>query len=131
MMLIPTKVAPSFIHGVGMFTVEPVRAGTLLWEFTFGFDRSFSQESFSNLPHLARRYIQRHGFFTAGGLWVISGDDDQYVNHHANANMIESDQPFSVTAALIAARDIEAEEELTQNYMEWDALIAVKNLAGK
>ncbi len=44
MMLIRTRVAPSTIHGMGLFTVEPAVKGTPIWRFEPGFDHDFSPE---------------------------------------------------------------------------------------
>ena len=129
MITVPTIIRPSIIHGVGMFTLVDVEAGHELWKYVPGFDRSYTESEFDALPALAQQFVSRHGFLAASGLWIISGDNDQFVNHSSVCNMVEpAGPPVHPTKSLVAARDIKAGEELTQDYLEWDQLITTKQL---
>jgi hypothetical protein len=59
MMLIETRVAPSAIHGMGLFVAKFVPRGTPVWKFQPGFDRDFSPEQFAALPPLAHQRTPR------------------------------------------------------------------------
>lgn len=120
MMLVPTFVAASPIHGVGMFIVNAAHRGQTLWSFTKGFDQSYTEEAFDLLPHQAQDYLRRYAFLDKSGIWIFCGDNDRFVNHSPTPSMIEDGKPHPVTMSLIASRDIMAGEELTQNYLEWD-----------
>ena len=55
-MLVKTRVAPSGIHGNGLFAAEPIPAGTPIWRFAAGFDQEFTPAFWSGLPELARTH---------------------------------------------------------------------------
>jgi SET domain-containing protein len=38
MLLVRTRLAPSAIHGLGVFAAEPIARGAEVWRFTPGFD---------------------------------------------------------------------------------------------
>ena len=59
MMLVKTRVAPSGIHGNGLFAAEPIPAGTPIWRFAAGFDQEFTPAFWSGLPELADRKSTR------------------------------------------------------------------------
>ena len=58
MMLIETRVAPSSIHGMGLFAVNAVPKNTPVWTFQPGFDRDFSPEQFAALPPPAQAHVR-------------------------------------------------------------------------
>jgi len=126
MMLIPSRVGPSAIHGLGLFAVSPVREGTPVWRFQTGFDQVFTEEEFAALPPLARGYLRHFAFRAAReDSWVLSGDDSRFMNHDAQPNTgTPPDAPAPVTT--VALRDIAAGEELTCDYFAFDADAAWK-----
>jgi SET domain-containing protein len=116
MMLVPTYVAASAIHGTGLFATRPIAAGTVVWRFAEGLDQVIPTERLNGLPAHAREYLDRYAFesaFFPGGL-LLSFDDTRFINHADDPNIdntgIES----------IAQRDIAAGEELTCDYRELD-----------
>jgi len=120
-MLIETRVAPSAIHGMGLFAVKAVPRGTPVWKFQSGFDQEFSPEQFAALPPLTQQHLKWFAFLdSASGNWVLSGDHACFMNHSAAPNTgatAEAQQPV-VTVAL---RDIAAGEEITCDYFAFDA----------
>ena len=121
MMLIETRVAPSAIHGLGLFTVKFVPRGTPVWKFQPGFDHDFSPDQFAALPPLARRHTRWFCFVSqADGHVILSGDHACFINHAPNPNTGAPPQAVwpIVTVAL---RDIAAGEEITCNYLDYDA----------
>ena len=121
MMLIRTRVAPSPIHGMGLFTVEPVPRGTPVWRFEPGFDRAFSPEQFAALPPLAREHTRWFSFVDgADGQRVLSGDHACFMNHSSSPNTgvpPHSTEPITT----VALRDLAAGEEITCDYFAFDA----------
>jgi hypothetical protein len=126
MLLIPTRVAPSRIHGLGLFTLEPVPAGSRVWRFEPGFDHALSTAAVAALPEPARRHVTWFGFVRpADGCWILSGDHACFMNHASppNTGLPPGDPQAAVTVAL---RDLAAGEELTCDYFAFDADAARK-----
>lgn len=120
MILIPTRVGPSPIHGQGLFTREAVAAGTPIWRFETGFDRAFSPEQFAALPSMARDHTRWYSYVSPGeGHYVLSGDHGCFMNHAADPN---TGAPPGTAAPVItiALRDLAAGEELTCDYRAFD-----------
>jgi SET domain-containing protein len=121
MMLIKTRVAPSGIHGQGLFAVEAVTRGTPIWRFLRGFDHDFSPEEFAALPPLAREHTRWFCFVNkADGHVILSGDHACFINHSPTPN---TGAPPGTTASVTteALREIAAGEEITCNYFDYDA----------
>jgi SET domain-containing protein len=120
MMLIPTRVLPSGIHGLGLFAVEGVRRGAAIWRFEPGFDQVFSPAQLAVLPPEAQRHLRWFAFQDAGGGWVLSGDHACFMNHSPAPN---TGAPPNANAPTVttALRDIAAGEELTCDYFAFDA----------
>ncbi len=126
MLLLKTRVAPSPIHGLGLFTVEAVPRGTPVWRFEPGFDRTFSPAQFAALPPPAREHLRMYGFVSKDdGHLSKSGDHSCFMNHSANCN---TGAPPDATPPIttIALRDLAANEELTCDYRAFDADVAWK-----
>ena len=121
MMLIKTRVAPSGIHGMGLFAVEPVPRGTPVWRFEPGFDHDFSPAQFAALPPLARDHARHFCFVSrCDGHVILSGDHACFINHTPTPNTgAPADAPAPVTT--IALCDIAAGEEITCDYWSYDA----------
>src|SRR5262249_53538182 len=121
MMLIRTRVAPSGIHGMGLFAVEAVAKGTPVWRFEPGFDHDFSPEQFAALPVPAREHTRWFCFVSkADGHVILSGDHACFINHSATPNTgAPADAEPSVTT--VALRDIASGEEISCDYWGYDA----------
>ena len=121
MMLVHTHVAPSQIHGMGLFARDFVPAGTPIWRFEPGFDREFTPEAFAALPHLAREHTRWFCFVSKiDGHVILSGDHACFINHSISPNTGAS-HPASLPVTTIALRDIAPNEEITCNYEAYDA----------
>jgi uncharacterized protein len=126
MLLIETRVAPSAIHGLGLFTVRAVPRGAAIWKFQPNFDHEFSAAQFAALPSAAQRHLRWFAFLDlAGGHWILSGDHACFMNHAAapNTGAPPDAKPPVVTVAL---RDLAAGEEITCDYFAFDAEAARK-----
>ena len=91
MLLVRTEVRSSSIHGKGLFAVDRIREGAVVWIFDSKLDR---------LSVIASGHFS---WRTEDG-YVTPGDDAKYINHSATPNL-------STTPGLTpvrAARDIEA-----------------------
>lgn len=126
MMLVRTRVAPSAIHGMGLFAVDAIPAGTPVWRFVPGFDQEISAERFAALPEQAQAHIRWFAYQdTTTGSWMLSGDHTCFMNHADRPNTgAPADATLPVTT--VALRDIAAGEELTCDYRAFDAEAGVK-----
>lgn len=125
-MLIPVRVAPSRIHGLGLFAVEAIPAGTPVWRFQPGFDQMFSPAAFAALPAPAQAHLRWFGFVRAeDGGWVLSRDHACFMNHSASPNTGAAGAGGGEVMT-VALRDLAAGEELTCDYRTFDAAAAQK-----
>ncbi|HSY17717.1 MAG TPA: SET domain-containing protein [Candidatus Acidoferrales bacterium] len=121
MMLIATRVAPSIIHGTGLFAVKAVPKNTPVWTFQSGFDHDFSPEQIAALPPPAQAHTRWFGFINKGdGHAILSGDHACFMNHSASPNT-GAPRDAMVPVVTVALRDIAAGEEITCNYFDFDA----------
>ena len=125
-MLVKTRVAPSGIHGNGLFAAEPIPAGTPIWRFAAGFDQEFTPAFWSGLPELARTHARGYCFVIPGSLHLVkSGDHACFMNHSPDPNpgaLPGAAEPVTT----VALRDIAGGEELTCDYRAFDADVAWK-----
>ena len=120
MLLIATRVAPSAIHGLGVFAGQFIADGSPIWRFAPEFDREFSPKQFSELPAQAQAHTRWFAFVNSqSGHWILSGDHACFMNHSPRPNT--GALPNSVSpVTTVALRDIAAGEELTCNYFAFD-----------
>ena len=109
MLIIRTVIRPSATHGIGLFAAEPVAAGTRMWEFDDRLDRLYSNAEFQAIPE-AHVMLMLYGQFTLDGDLLLCGDDARFVNHSETPSM------SNMEMFCVAARDIAAGEEITEDY---------------
>lgn len=118
MLLVPTTVGQSPIHGLGLFAAEAIPAGTVIWQLDPLFDRVFTVEELTGRPPLVREFIEHYcEYFPETGELVLSCDGDRYTNHSDDPNT-RVDGENRPDARVIATRDIAAGEEITCDYGE-------------
>jgi uncharacterized protein len=114
MLMVRTELRPSDIHGIGVFLVEPVRAGQLIWRFDSRIDRVFSDDELEGMPELLQSFLRTYSTLHADlRLWVLCGDNGRHFNH--------SDVPNTRSLGIafgddVAAHDLPAGTELTSDY---------------
>jgi len=121
MLLIETRVAPSAIHGLGLFALKKISRGTPVWKFQPGFDREFSADEFSALLLPAQLHLRWFAFLDcANGNWILSGDHACFMNHATEPNTGASPDAHAPVIT-VALRDIATDEEITCDYFAFDA----------
>jgi SET domain-containing protein len=117
MLLIQSYVAPSSIEGVGVFAAEAIPPGALIWRLDAGFDRLVRLEDIAGLPPTFRTFAERYGYPYPHdpSLLVLELDNGRFMNHSStpNTNFTDPDAGYAV-------RRIEAGEEITCDYSEFD-----------
>ncbi|MCU0772341.1 MAG: SET domain-containing protein-lysine N-methyltransferase [Verrucomicrobia bacterium] len=124
MLIIPTELRPSPVHGLGVFAVEPVAHGRVVSRFMPPFDTEYPADLLACLSAPERAYLRHFSYrsrFT--GLYVLPGDHDRFMNHSDTPNVIMNPDG---TATCLAARAIAAGEELTCDYRTFDSEWAMK-----
>ncbi len=127
MLLVPTTLGPSPIHGLGIFAARPIPAGTAIWTLDPVLDRIIPAARLALLPDHVRDYLEHYcEYFPETDELVLSGDDDRFTNHSDDPNTAPEghNQP---RATMIALRDIAAGEEITCDYgvirsLKWQTL---------
>lgn len=125
MMLVKSKTGPSKIHGVGLFAIEFIPKGTKVWEYTNWFDFSLSHDQVNKLSDAAREQFLNYAFLSkVSNKYVLCSDDARFFNHQKVANTVcrVPDNPqFEDALECFSTRDIMINEELTNNYLEFDS----------
>ena len=114
MMMVETELKPSTIDGLGVFLIQPVRKGELIWRFDSRVDLIYTEEEIATLPVHVQCYLRTYTtWHETAGVYVLCGDNGRYFNH--------SDAPTTISNAISfgddrAARDLAAGDELTSDY---------------
>jgi len=116
MLLVPTRIGSSTIHGIGVFAVAPIAKGAAVWRFAKGLDMEFSPDILPTLPTHAQQFFSHYGYLDRNvQRIVLCFDDARFVNHSDTPNVATdyAQDPYGLDVAL---RDIAAGEELTMDY---------------
>lgn len=110
MLVVRTYVAPSRIHGLGVFAGHPLKAGTLVWVFDPVIDQVITHDQLAALPDTVRDIALSRSFVSENRQTILSRDNGVFLNHSERPNIAgESSEAF-------ALHDIEMDEELTEDY---------------
>jgi uncharacterized protein len=120
MLLVRTFLAPSRIHGIGLFAAERIKRGSLIWKMNPVIDIELVEEEIDALAEAARVQVRKYTYLDGvRGRFVLCGDDARFFNHADEPNC--QDYPDANGGTTVAARDIEEGEELTSDYARFDA----------
>ncbi len=123
MLLVKTKIGPSKIRGIGLFADQFIRKGTIIWRFKKGLDLVLTKKVFNRLPKIAREYIKKCGYLTIETKrWGLDFDHARFINHSSNPNSKISNKIRDHRDAIMAAKNIKRDEEITIDYTEYDSL---------
>jgi SET domain-containing protein len=116
-LLVPTYLAPSAIHGIGLFAAEPIRAGTQIWRLDEPFDQVVDGRSLVGLDTVAQLQVQRYAYLDPlRKVRILCGDDARFFNHSDDPNC--RDAPGSEGTVTVTVRDVADGEELTWDHGE-------------
>ena len=114
MLMVNTKLAMSRIHGIGLFAEEFIPAGTIVWKYHPRTCQIMTLDEFIRLCNeLALHGIMdflNYSYLMDGRVHYV-GDNTRFMNHSETPNVAFADESTEV-----ATRDIEAGEELVENY---------------
>ncbi len=131
MLLVKTKIAPSKIHGLGVFADEFIAKGTVTWRLAPGYDFFLTREEFDIFPPAAQEHFLNYCYIDSHTeMYVLCFDNEKFMNHSDEPNIIEGGFQSDFGIVDISARDIHPGEELVCNYREFD-LDAERKLSQK
>ena len=114
MLMVETELRQSDIHGTGVFLLEPVRKGELIWRFDSRIDRVYTDDDLASLPERMQRFLRTYStWHEATQLWILCGDNGRHFNHSDSPNTLSLGAGFGDD---VAAEDLPAGVELTTNY---------------
>jgi uncharacterized protein len=120
MLLVPTELRPSPLHGIGLFASAPIARGTAVWRFAPGFDQEFDDAEIDRMePHI-RGFFDTYGYLdrTTKRL-ILCFDNARFANHSESPNL-RPDYTQDAFGIDVALRDISAGEELTLDYDDFE-----------
>ncbi len=104
--------------GYGVFASRFIPMGSLVY-VKDPLEIHLSPERYASLDEESRKVAEKYSFIEPGGNRVLSWDSAKYVNHSCRPNTMSTAWGFE-----IAVRDIEAGEEITDEYglfnLEWE-----------
>ena len=121
MFRIPTYLGESAIHGLGVFTPQPIPAGTVIWAFDAAADWKIAPEDLERFPEPYQSRLRVYCYLDSDGFYVLCGDNARFMNHSEHPNCDDPGGLYTITN-----RDIAAGEELTCDYRNFDAEAAAK-----
>lgn len=118
------EVKTSDIDGKGVFALEDILKGKVVWRFTQDHDKKLQPEQFNALSDKDQEKLRRTAYLSEQtGLWVYPPENDPacFTNHSKYSNLqAVFDPSISEEVVFVAKRHIEVGEELTNNYEEFD-----------
>ncbi|MBI3774465.1 MAG: SET domain-containing protein [Gammaproteobacteria bacterium] len=117
MIIVPTYLEKSPVHGFGVFAKELIKKGSKVWEFNPIFDVRFTDAEFERLPPSVKAEIEHHLYQPEqGGVLYYESTMGRYMNHSREPNV-----DFSDVGVGWATRDIKPGDELTCDYRHFMA----------
>jgi SET domain-containing protein len=114
MLMVPTELRNSPIHGIGVFSLRPVKKNKTVWRFDSRVDKVYSVDEVNSLPDVFTDMLCIYGYWQKKNeLFVLHGDFARFVNHFKKPNLRAFGPAFD---DWVAIRDIKAGEELTVDY---------------
>jgi SET domain-containing protein len=120
MIHIKYKLNTSPLHGVGLFADEPIKKDEVIYTASPVLDVNITQEQFNALDEKEKQEVRWWGFLDpTTNMWHVDFDVSHFINHADQATVTQD--ASHTDAYLVAARDIEKGEELTQDYLEFES----------
>lgn len=117
MFLYNTILKTSSIHGLGVFAAESIKKGAAVYQHNPRLDLILTATKFAKLDPRDQALITHYGGIDKRlGRYRLPYDDLRFLNHSEKPNLSYDE----ATDQIIALRDIESGEELTQDYCDFE-----------
>jgi len=119
MIHIKYKLAPSSIHGIGVFAEQMISKGFCIVEASPSLDINLSIADFESLSLSEQKEIKHHGHFDKiTEKWHVDFDMTRFASHskHPNLKQLYNEKGYYIVALV----DIPSGEELTINYFDFE-----------
>ena len=114
MLLVETDLRPSSIPGIGVFLLQPVSRGELIWRFDTRVDRVYTEEEFATLPEPMKRLLRpTPPGMSSRACGCFVGDNGRHFNHSVTPTTLSNAISFGEDRA---ADDLSIGTELTSDY---------------
>jgi len=116
-MTIKTSVKDTLDRGSGLFTVEEVKKGDIVFRDDPTIDRIFSAKQVAVMSEAMKEFVHFYASYDKKkDEYYLDVDNTKFLNHSNTPNITYIEE----TGVMVATRDIEAGEELTSDYREYD-----------
>ena len=115
MLTVNTYLAPSSIHGIGLFAAELIPANSTIWQYDKHIDKIYSEDLFLNICSKIPANTLQHLLncsYKRGGRYFYLTDNARFINHSVLANI-----GFIDDYTEIALQEIKPREEILENYL--------------
>lgn len=114
--MVKTFLGESKIHGIGLFAAEPIKKGTIVWEFSPHIDMKFPIRRYHEAPQQVKEFLNIYGYvpIEQPDVYLICVDNARFINHADKPNTDDT------TGKTIANRDIAAGEEILSDYTSFE-----------
>jgi len=121
--MVKTVLKESQIEGIGLFANQDILKGTCVWEFKEGFDLEIDPAMTLSLSNHSREQFLKYAYLSKkSNNYILCFDDARFFNHCDSPNVSCHPNVDSLIEDIcIANRDILKGEELTCNYLDFDA----------
>lgn len=127
MLVVPTYIKQSTIQGMGLFAAAPIKKGDIIWKYVPELDFGLTQEQVDALPQYAKKSFLNYCYVDNDlGLHILCFDDARFMNHSNTPTTIQVENDIDSQGYTVAARNIDADEELTCDYTVTDDAIDQK-----
>ena len=115
MLTVKTYLAPSSIHGIGLFATELIPANSVVWQYNEHIDNIFSEDHFLSICQNTSENTLQHLLncsYKRSGIYYYITDNARFINHSVLANIA-----FINDYTEVALREIRPNEEIMENYL--------------
>lgn len=127
MYLFPVETKASTINGTGVFALQKINKGEIVWKFDKNYDKVLSIDEYNTISRELKEELYHIAYLSpTTNRYVYPPTDDpaKFTNHSRNNNLTAIiDKNISEEPYFIANRDIEVGEEITNNYEEFDVVL--------
>lgn len=116
MIVVPTYLDKSPIHGFGVYAKAAIKKGDVVWRFNERFDLVLTEEEFAQLPPSVREELEIHMYEPERGRYYYETTMGKYMNHSREPNV-----DFTEIGLGICTRDVAPNEELLCDYRQFSA----------